>query len=279
MLKEGNRMNRRGLTAALLVLLLAGCAPAERADVSAVGEESPVSSEAEAQEAVSSAPAEEPEEMTGPMLTAADVAEMDAGTILTAEQLAEVTLDELFYAETISDRVFQRMNGVSFGEGCTTAREELRYVRVLHTGFDGETHVGELVVNQSIAEDVVDIFRELYDSAYPIEKMHLVDDYGGDDQASMADNNTSCFNFRTVSGSGTLSRHALGLAIDVNPLYNPYVTARGYEPSNAGDYLDRTRDNPYQIDGNDLCYQLFAAHGFSWGGWWSSVQDYQHFEK
>lgn len=272
-------MKRKQWAAMLLVLLLTGCAPAADADVSPVGAESTISSTNGVEEAVSSAPVEEPEEMTGPMLTAADVVEMSAGTILTAEQLEEVDLDELFYAEAISDRVFQRMDGVSFGEDCTTAREELRYVRVLHTGFDGETHIGELVVNQSIAEDVVEIFRELYDSAYPIEKMHLVDDYGGDDQASMADNNTSGFNFRHVSGSSTLSRHALGLAIDVNPLYNPYITDSGYEPSNAGDYLDRTQDTPYQIDANDLCYQLFAERGFSWGGWWSSVKDYQHFEK
>lgn len=268
-------MKWRRCAAALLVLLLAGCAPAEEGSESLTGAES--TSAQTVEEETGSTSVEEEE--TGSSLTVADVAEMDAGTILTEEQLDGLDLDELFYAEEISDQVFQRMDGVSFGEDCTTAREELRYVRVLHTGFDGETHIGELVVNQSIAQDIVEIFRALYDNAYPIEKMHLVDDYGGDDEASMEDNNTSCFNFRNVSGSSTLSRHALGLAVDVNPLYNPYVTDSGYEPANAGDYLDRTLEFPYKIDASDLCYQLFTEHGFSWGGWWTSVKDYQHFEQ
>ncbi|MCD7886433.1 MAG: M15 family metallopeptidase [Clostridiales bacterium] len=171
------------------------------------------------------------------------------------------------------------MEGVSFGADCTTAREDLRYVRVLHTGFDGETHIGELVVNRAIAEDIVEIFQSLYEASYPIEKMLLVDEYGGDDELSMEDNNTSCFNFRAVSGTEHLSQHAYGLAIDVNPLYNPYITASGYEPYNAGDYIDRTLDTPYKIDESDLCYQLFTQHGFTWGGSWSSVKDYQHFQK
>ncbi len=204
---------------------------------------------------------------------------MAAGTVLTAEELSGLDADLLFTESTLTDEVFARMDGVSYPEGCTVSRDDLRYLRVLHIGFDGEVHLGEMVCNKSISADLLEIFRGLYDARYPIEKMLLIDEYGGDDEASMADNNTSCFNYRTVSGSDHLSAHAYGLAVDVNPLYNPYVTSAGYFPANSGDYVDRSADTPYKIDENDLCYQLFTDHGFFWGGNWNSVKDYQHFVK
>ena len=208
-----------------------------------------------------------------------EVMDMDAGTILSGEDLEGIDIDELFSAEPISDKVFDRMDGVSFGKDCTTKRKNLRYLRVLHRGFDGETHIGEIVCNKEIAKDLLYIFRQLYQEEYPIEKILLVDEYGGDDELSMEDNNTSCFNFRPVAGTGRLSQHAYGRAIDINPLYNPYITSDGFVPVNAGDYVDRSAENPYKIDRNDLCYQLFEERGFTWGGSWNSVKDYQHFQK
>ena len=226
----------------------------------------------------SSVQPEESAEPAPPPLTAEDVFAMDAGTVLTPEQVEEVGVDQLFRSMKIPDSVFARMDGVSYGEGCVVPRKRLRYLRVLHTGFDGETHIGELVCNKALAQDFVEVFRELYDNAYPIEKMVLVDNYGGNDELSMEDNNTSCFNFRPVPGSDHLSQHAYGRAIDINPLYNPYITASGYSPGNAGDYVDRSGDTPYKIDENDLCYRLFTQRGYTWGGSWNSVKDYQHFQ-
>ena len=99
----------------------------------------------------------------------------------------------------------------------------------------------------------------------------------------MADNNTSCFNYRTVPGKSKLSNHSYGRAIDINPLYNPYVRTKDgkvlVSPQNAEEYADRSADFPYKIDREDLCYQLFTEHGFEWGGAWNSSKDYQHFEK
>ena len=131
---------------------------------------------------------------------------------------------------------------------------------------------------------MLEIFRELYENDYPIEKMLLIDEYGGDDDLAVADNNTSCFNYRVVAGSKKLSRHALGLAIDINPFYNPYVTypdgVKHSSPPGSEPYADRSVDFPYKIGGkDDLCLQLFDAHGYTWGGRWKSVQDYQHFQK
>lgn len=193
------------------------------------------------------------------------------------------TIAACFSSAAISDAVFARMVGKTFGAKCTTKREDLRYVRVLHIGFDGKVHAGELVVNKSIAGDVLAIFRSLYKAKYRIEKMKLEDDYNADDDASMADNNTSSFNFRVVEGSSTLSKHALGLAIDINPLYNPYVFvnkdgSKKIEPPESEKYSDRTMDLPYIIKKGDMLYNLFIKHGFTWGGSWDAP-DYQHFSK
>jgi hypothetical protein len=155
---------------------------------------------------------------------------------------------------------------------------------VLH--HDGKGHIlkGELICNKAIAEDLVQIFRELYKNRYPIERMRLIDEYDADDERSMRDNNTSCFCHRSVAHSKNLSKHALGLAIDINPLYNPYYRrlANGKEiiqPATASRYCDRGKSFPYKITRNDLCYRLFIQHGFRWGGAWKSLKDYQHFEK
>ena len=193
-------------------------------------------------------------------------------------------LSASFYISPISDEIFARIKGKSYPDGCTLSLDELRYLHVLHYDFDGNITEGEIIVNTSVAEDVLEIFRELFDIEYPIEKMVLIDAYDADDERSMEDNNTSAFNYRFIAESTTLSNHALGLAIDINPLYNPYVYTRKdgsffLQPYNAGDYVDREKDNPYYIRRNDACYNLFIEHGFTWGGDWNTKKDYQHFEK
>ncbi len=187
-----------------------------------------------------------------------------------------------FYITDITDDIFMRMDGKSFKENCTLPREDLRYLHVLHKDLDGKDHEGELVVNYHIAEDVLDIFKSLYEAGYPIEKVRLVDEYDAEDEASMEDNNSSSFNFRFISGTSVVSKHGRGLAVDINPLYNPYAKTKDgklvVEPVNAGPYLDRNADFPYKINKDDLCYRLFKEKGFEWGGDWEDRKDYQHFE-
>ena len=199
-----------------------------------------------------------------------------------AEDGAEPDPDTAFYQTEITDEIFARMEGKSFKEDCLTPREDLRYLHVLHKTIDGETLEGELVVNVHIAEDVLAIFRELYDADYPIERIRLVDEYGADDDLSMADNNTSCFNFRLVAHTNNVSKHGRGLAIDLNPRDNPYIVTVDGEleitPENGIEYADRSKDFPYKIDENDLAYRLFTERGFAWGGNWKNEKDYQHFE-
>ena len=190
-------------------------------------------------------------------------------------------VDSFFWAEKVTDSVFARMVGRSYGDDCTVPLDDLRYVRVLYVDADNVTHVGELVVNRAVADEVVSIFRELYEGHYPIRRMKLVDDYGADDFASCMDDNTSSFNYRTIAGTSILSNHAFGLAIDINTHENPYyiVSSDYICPTDGYEYLDRTRTDPYMIHSGDLCHTLFTENGWTWGGSWSDPIDYQHFEK
>lgn len=214
------------------------------------------------------------------ILNARDLA---AGTVLESAALEGLEFDELFYIKKIDDNIKTRINGKSYKDDCDVPYDDLRYIRVLHKNFEGKTQIGELIINKSVAEDVLDIFKELYDADYPIERMVLIDEYDAEDNTSMAANNSSAFNFRFVDGTTKRSSHSDGLAIDINPLYNPYVRTRnGKEvvlPENGTEYADRTKENPYYIKKDDICYQAFSKRGFTWGGEWKSSKDYQHFQK
>lgn len=157
--------------------------------------------------------------------------------------------------------------------------DDLRYLTVLHYGYDGYIYQGELIVHQSIATEVLAIFQELYAIGYPIEKMKVISCYDGDDEASMMDNNSSAFNFRYVTNGGKLSKHAYGLAIDLNPLVNPYIKADVVLPANGTRYLDRNQCVLGMIKKGDPVYEIFTRYGWTWGGDWTSLKDYQHFEK
>ena len=187
-----------------------------------------------------------------------------------------------FWISEIDEATFARMKGKSYKDNCPIPLEDLRYLHVLHKDINGITHGGELVCNVYIASDVLEIFRALFLADYPIEQVRLVDEYGADDETSMRDNNSSCFNFRFISHTTKISKHGLGLAVDINTLYNPYVkTVNGkliIEPATAGEYTDRSKNFPYKIEKGDLCYKLFTERGFEWGGEWKTVKDYQHFE-
>ncbi len=207
-----------------------------------------------------------------------------AGSVVSVEAVSDYGIDRCFCAMKIPDEVFRRMIGKSFPEGCTVDRDGLRYVRVLHYDLKGNVRLGEMVCDRSIAADLVDIFRTLYEHRYPIGSIRLIDDFQADDELSMRANNTSAFCYRRIKGQKRLSMHALGRAIDLNPLYNPCVRQSRsgkttVQPATATRYVDRKTHFPCRIDKDDLAYRLFVRHGFRWGGAWRSVKDYQHFEK
>ena len=207
----------------------------------------------------------------------------DPGDVVPQEVLDTMNIDRYFTISEIPDTIFEFMQGRSYKADCTIPRSDLRYLIILHRNMDGQAVVGELVVNKEISADILDIMRELYELNYPIEQVRLVDYYEGDDELSMAANNSSAFNWRTQTGSSAkISKHASGMAIDINPLYNPYYRFPYVNEtvSPGGDlYMDRMWDFPFKIDEDDDCYRIFTEHGFKWGGSWNSLRDYQHFEK
>jgi hypothetical protein len=170
----------------------------------------------------------------------------------------------------------------SHGPGCPVRWSDLRYLQMTFVGFDGRSHTGEMVVHARHARAVTEVFERLYDARWPIRRMRLVDDYGGDDDRSMAANNTSGYNCRRVAGTDSWSAHAYGAAIDVNPVQNPYVTGSSIGPPAGQRFalMDRSAGAHVPagtIRAGDAVVRAFAHIGWEWGGQWSSPKDYQHF--
>ena len=189
---------------------------------------------------------------------------------------------EGFNISEINDKIFSRIAGKSYKVNCPISLSELRYIELLHKDLTGKILHGEMICNVRIAADVLDIFQKLFVASYPIEKVRLIDEYNADDELSMRDNNSSSFNFRYVSFTNRISLHGYGLAVDINPLYNPYIkTVDGKKiiaPDNSADFEDREKNFPYKITADDLCCRLFKEKNFLWGGdCWDDEKDYQHF--
>ncbi len=167
----------------------------------------------------------------------------------------------------------------SWRPGCPVPVSGLRMIEMTYWGMDDKAHPnGKLVVNASAADDLVGVFRKLYDDRYPIKRMEPVDVYRGDDFDSIEANNTSAFNCRNATGSGNWSQHAYGLAVDINPCENPYVTAAGrVAHDDCVKFRDRDRDDPGVIHAGDNVVRAFRSIGWGWGGTWSGTKDYQHF--
>ena len=212
------------------------------------------------------------------------LAEWQAGRTVSQEAVdAFGGIDKCFAAEPIPDGVWQRMQGKTFKENPYIGRDDLRHIRALHWDYDNQMHVGEMVCNVQIADRLVSILRQLFDAKYPIQRMLLPDVYDADDETQMRDNNSSCFCYRNIAATTTLSKHARGLAVDINTLYNPYIKTLAdgtllIEPATGEPYCDRSWDFPYKITHDDLCFKLFTEAGFEWGGDWTTRKDYQHFE-
>ena len=163
----------------------------------------------------------------------------------------------------------------SWRPGCPVPLSGLRYLRLSYKDFDGRARTGELVVRRRLAPKVVSAFHRLWDLGFPIRRMRLVDDYRGDDAASMRANNTSAFNCRTVTGGSGWSEHSYGRAIDINPVQNPYIARGTVAPETGSRYLDRSRLRRGML--TPAARRAFTDLGWGWGGTWRSLKDYMHF--
>ena len=156
-----------------------------------------------------------------------------------------------------------------------SVKEELELVNVSYYGFDGKLHSGQILVNKNVAEDIIEIFKVIRETKFPVEKVVPMVEYNWSDEKSMQDNNTSSFNYRFLSGSKLLSMHASGLAIDINPKQNPYVKNGSNSPVGSTYELDENGT----ICSDSEIVKAFKEMGWSWGGDWKSLKDYQHFQK
>jgi len=186
----------------------------------------------------------------------------------------------------ITPKIKQRMiNGNSYRAGCPVPTSRLNYITLTYIGFDGKEHKGELIVNKAVTNDVVNIFRELYNIKYPIKKMKLVSSYNGSDFASIEADNTSAFNCRFVGSSKRWSKHSYGKAIDINPIENPYITNSGkifhkksYKYITRKHMKKKPSDKAMLIKG-DKAIKIFNSYGWIWGGTFKEAKDLQHFHK
>ena len=157
----------------------------------------------------------------------------------------------------------------------STVKDELEIVTVSYYGFDGLLHRGQIIVNKKVSDDIIDIFNVIRKTKFPIEKVVPMVEYNWSDEQSMRDNNTSSFNYRFLSGAKILSMHASGLAIDINPKQNPYIKNGSNSPTGS----DYKLDAKGTICPDSEIVKAFKAKGWSWGGDWKSLKDYQHFQK
>ena len=221
-----------------------------------------------------------------------DISTLPAGTEVTPEEIKQKKTKKWFEIRKIKkgDEVYERIYGKSFPaeKGAKIKLKDLRYIHLLHYNFDGKIVVGELIVNKEMAKDIRDIFYALYKKKYQIYSMYLIDDFWKTD-GNQADtdscdaDNTSAFCYRTIAHTSTLSNHAEGYAIDINPKENPYIIKSGDhwvdsdhpEIRYPSKELDITQ--PHVIHDEDDAYLEFAEYDFRWGGNWDDP-DYQHFE-
>ena len=185
--------------------------------------------------------------------------------------------DDQFYStvSAVRDDVIARS---TWTEECPVTRDELSYLNVSHYGFDGEFHTGELIVNARFAEDIVGVFEKLHAARFPVEQLKVTTQEELDAPPTGDGNGSGAFGCREAVGSDNWSRHAYGLAIDINPFHNPYIKDWLIIPELAEAYLDRERDLPGMVVAGGIVVEAFAEIGWSWGGNWNSLKDWMHFD-
>lgn len=197
-------------------------------------------------------------------------------TTTTATTTTTTTLPPIF--EYSIEPVTEDVVWASWREECPLHFDELSLLTLTYWNFDGEVTRGQLAINSAVVPQIVTAFEGLFDIGFPIERMQLVDDYGGDDKAAMRANVTSGFNCRFVDGTENWSNHAFGLAVDINPLINPWAREGNVLPLEGEPYTERELALPGMINLGDEPISIFEEVGWTWGGVWQSA-DYMHFSR
>ena len=179
--------------------------------------------------------------------------------------------------DPLSDALRSKMMNVTWREGCPVGLDELASVNLFHWTPQQTIQQGTLIVAAKEAQNIKQIFQILFENQFPLVSIRPMFHFDGSDDASMKANNTSAFNCRNIKNTNRYSQHSYGEAIDVNPLWNPWVKGNIVDPPEGKDFLDRTLDLPGLIHDGDIVVQTFANKGWKWAGNWTSRKDYQHF--
>jgi hypothetical protein len=177
------------------------------------------------------------------------------------------------------------MRGTTWRPGCPVPLSDLRLLALSYWGFDDRPHIGPLVVNESAGADIVWVFRQLFEHRFPIHDLKLARAFHpAQENHDTPGDPTAAFNCRPVvtpfgPSATTFSQHSYGLAVDINPIENPFVENGYVRNRYSRPYRDRSRQAPGMIHQGDLVVRSFAAIGWGWGGDWSSGQDYMHFSQ
>jgi hypothetical protein len=180
----------------------------------------------------------------------------------------------------------RQMRGTTWKPGCPVPLADLRLLRFNYWSFHGEVSRGPMVVHEDVAQDVLWVFRRLFRARFPIKRVALAREFVPEEFEPVTYTRrsvTAAFNCRPVilpSGpTGEFSNHSYGMAVDINPIQNPYVTAGGFYRTRASrPYIDRSRRRKGMIHDGDVVVRSFAAIGWTWGGHWSGDKDYMHFD-
>lgn len=183
---------------------------------------------------------------------------------------------ETIKLDTIIDSDLKKIKVRSDLKNFKSIYKELSLINVYYFGYDSLVHRGQLVCHKSVANELKEVFIELYKIKFPVESVRPISFFDWNDEISMSSNNTSCFNYRTVSKTNKLSEHSKGLAIDLNPKYNPYISSKGVISPRNGQY---NNNNIGTILADSKVISLFKDKGWKWGGNWKRSKDYQHFSK
>ena len=177
----------------------------------------------------------------------------------------------------------QMVRNSVWSEECPVPLDRLSVVSIRFRNFEGEVkNDGKLIIFDVLAPTIVDLFEHLREIEFPIKSIRPLHEYGGDDEASMDDNNSSCFNFRTIPGGGAISMHGYGMAIDINPLQNPFVTFNEKEgtakikPKRGWEFLNRHNLKMGMVE--EIAAGIQSSGFTVWGGRWTTPVDYHHFQ-
>ena len=182
-----------------------------------------------------------------------------------------------FTQKEITEEMLGRMIATDvWNHDCPVKITDLVLLGIGYIDFANKEKEGQILVHKSVKDATLSIFGELYQIRFPIHQMETIENFQGDDEKSMKANNSSCFNFRKIAGTDKLSIHSYGLAIDINPKQNPYVTNGIIYPEDGASYLNRETQRPGMVE---PIVDIFKRNGFEiWGGEWKDPIDYHHFQ-